>query len=107
MMHETVIADKIIKEAMSHGKVKRIELEIGELASVPEDELTECLSRLVKWKIVSKEKPAKVKCSCGFSGHPKVLERGHDYFFIECPKCRKVPEIIDGKDIRILSVVVE
>ena len=55
-MHETVIARGIIKEAEKHGKIKQIELEIGELAHVPAHELLECLESLVKWKIVSKKK---------------------------------------------------
>ena len=106
-MHETVIADSIIKEAKRHGDVKEIYLEIGALAHIPKDDLLECMKKLVSWNIHATERKAKVRCKCGFTGEPKILDRGHDYFFIKCPKCRKVPEIIDGKDIRILSVVVE
>ncbi|MBS3105308.1 hydrogenase maturation nickel metallochaperone HypA [Candidatus Woesearchaeota archaeon] len=106
-MHETVIADSIIKEANKHGKVKKIYLEIGELAHVPANELLGCLGRLVKWNINSKIKRAKAKCRCGFQGHPKILERGHDYFFIECPKCRKIPELAEGKDIKIIKIIVD
>lgn len=106
-MHETVIANKIIEEAKKQGKVEEIHLEIGELAPVCCNELVECLRQLVDWKINSKKRGAKVKCLCGFKGKPKILERGHDYFLIECPKCRKVPEIIDGRDIRVLSVKIK
>lgn len=106
-MHETVIADTIIKQAEKHGNVKKIYLEIGELAPVPSHELIECMKRLVKWKIDWKEKPAKVECSCGFKGHPKILERGHDSFFIECQKCKKIPKLTDGTEIKIIKVVVE
>ena len=106
-MHETVFASRIIDEAKKHGNVKEIFLEIGELAHVPPDDLLECLKRLVSWEIVSRIIPAKVKCSCGFVGKPDILERGHDSFFIECPKCREVPELVDGKDIKIVKVVVE
>jgi Zn finger protein HypA/HybF involved in hydrogenase expression len=106
-MHETVIARGIIKEAEKHGKVKSIELEIGELAHVPSHELLECLETLVKWKITSKEKKAKIKCKCGFEGHPKILERGHDFFFIECPKCKNVPGLLEGTEIKIIKVDVD
>ena len=106
-MHETVIANNIINEAKKHGKVKEIFLEIGELAHVPANELLECLHSLADWKINSKEIPAKVKCVCGFKGHPAILERGHDSFLIECPKCKNIPELVDGKDIKITKVVVE
>jgi Zn finger protein HypA/HybF involved in hydrogenase expression len=106
-MHETAIAQNIIKEAEKQGKVKEIYLEIGELAHVPAKELLECLGSLVDWKINSKEIPAKVKCECGFRGHPTILERGHDSFLIECPQCKSIPKLVDGKDIKIIKVVVE
>ncbi len=106
-MHETVIANNIINEAKKQGDVTQIYLEIGELAHVPGYELLECLERLVPWKINSKEIKAKVECSCGFKGHPKILERGHDSFFIECPKCTQVPDLIDGKDIILIKVIVK
>jgi Zn finger protein HypA/HybF involved in hydrogenase expression len=107
-MHETIFAKKIIDEARKHGEVKEIYLEIGELAHVPSSELLGCLSSIVEWKIHSKEIPAKAKCSCGFIGHPKILERGHDYFFIECPECKNpVLDIIEGKDIKISKVIVK
>jgi len=106
-MHETVFAKRIIDEASKHGIVTSIKLEIGELAHVPAAELVDCLKTLVDWKIQSKTIPANVKCTCGFIGHPKILERGHDFFFIECPKCGEIPELIDGTDIKIVSIRVK
>ncbi len=106
-MHETIISDNIIKEAQKHGNVEQISLEVGELAHIPMDELLECLKGLVDWKIDATEKPSKVKCICGFEGHPTILERGHDSFLIECPKCKSVPQVIDGTDIKLLSVQVK
>jgi len=106
-VHETVIANKIIEDAKKYGLVRKIYLEIGELAPVPPNELIECLNKLVEWKINSKIIKAKAKCKCGFSGHPKILERGHDSFFIECPKCKKMPTLLDGTEIKILKVVVK
>lgn len=106
-MHETIIAQNIIKEAEKHGQIEEIHLEIGELAHVPAHELTECLDKLVKWKINYDEIPAKVKCNCSFEGYPTILERGHDSFLIECPDCKSVPELIGGKDIKIVKVKVK
>ena len=106
-MHETVIAENIINEANKQGSVYSIKLEIGELAHVPPNELLECLNKLVNWKIVRKIMPAKADCSCGFKGHPTVLDRGHDYFMIECPECRKTPKLISGTEIKIISVKVK
>ena len=105
-MHETVIADSIIKEANKHGDVKEIYLEIGALAHIPRSDLLGCMKKLVTWKIHAAEKKAHVKCTCGFTGEPKILDRGHDYFLIECPECRKVPEVVEGKDIKIVKIVV-
>jgi Zn finger protein HypA/HybF involved in hydrogenase expression len=106
-MHEVAIAQNIIEEAKKHGEVEEIYLELGELSHAPSHELVEYLQRLVDWKIHSREIPAKVKCSCGFEGRPIILERSHDSFLIECPKCKAVPELINGKDIKIVKVVVK
>lgn len=106
-MHETVIANNIIKEAKKYGKVKEIFLEIGELGHVPAQELMECLEKMVKWKINSKEITAEVRCECGFEGHPIILERGHDSFMIECPECQETPKLIKGTDIKIVRVIVD
>ncbi|RMF54552.1 hypothetical protein D6745_05020 [Candidatus Woesearchaeota archaeon] len=106
-MHETAIAKNIIAQAEKQGDVQEIKLEIGELAHVPPSELVECLERLVDWKISWKEIHAKAKCACGFKGRPNILERGHDHFMIECPKCKEVPSLIEGTDVKIVSVVVK
>lgn len=106
-MHETVIARSIIEEARKHGNVKEIHLEIGELAHVPSNDLLRCLKEIVRWKIVSSDVMAKARCDCGFEGHPDILDRGHDYFYIECPRCRNIPTLIKGQDIKILKVVAE
>jgi Zn finger protein HypA/HybF involved in hydrogenase expression len=106
-MHETVFAKKIIDEASKQGNVKAITLEIGELAPVPANELVECLEQLVEWDIQYTETLSKIKCECGFIGHPTIVERGHDYFFIECPKCKEIPEVLEGQEIKIVSVFVQ
>ena len=106
-MHELVIANQIIKEAKRHGKVKEITVEVGDLAHLPLHDIFDALEGMVSWKIHVISKPAVVKCVCGFKGKPNILEKGHDYNLFECPKCKSVPEIIDGKDIVLKSVVVE
>lgn len=106
-MHETVIAQNIIKEADKHGKVKEITLEIGEGAHVPGSDLIATLQRLKpNWKIHWKEIPSHVSCSCGYAGRPTILERGHDSFLYECPECGEVPDLAAGKDIKIVKVTV-
>ena len=106
-MHEIAIAEGIIAEAKKHGDVKRISLEIGQLAHVPGAELVKCLRRLVGWESDWKEKPALASCGCGYEGVPTILERGHDFFLIECPKCTQVPDLVEGDEIKILDVTVD
>jgi len=105
-MHETAIATNIINEAKKHGEVEEIFLDLGELGHVPPHELLECLKQLVPWKIHAKEIKAKVECSCGFKGKPRILERGHDSFLIECPKCKGMPKITAGTSMVLVKVIV-
>lgn len=106
-MHETVIANTIIKEAQKYGNVQELYLEIGELAHVPKEDLIPCIKTLVPWTITVKEKKAECECPCGYTGQPTILERGHDAFLIECPECASVPTLTEGTDIKILKVTVE
>jgi len=103
-MHETIIAANIIKEAKKLGDIKSVNVEVGELGHLPAKELEMTLRTLTKWNIVVKEKKATVRCKCGYNGRPKILERGHDMCLFVCPKCEKVPEILEGNQIKILSV---
>lgn len=106
-MHETVIATKLIEKAKEQGKVKAITVEVGEIGHLPAHELEPTLKALVNWDIKLIEKPALVKCLCGFQGRPKILERGHDMCLFVCPKCEEVPKILEGDKIKLISVEVE
>ena len=106
-MHETIIANDIINKAKEQGKVKSITVEVGDLAHLPAHELKETLSALVNWKIKIIEKKARIKCSCGYIGEPKIIEKGHDSTVFVCPKCNKIPDILDGKDITLKEVIIE
>ena len=106
-MHETIIAKQIIETANSKGKVKSITVEVGDLAHLPANEKREVLENMTDWKINIIEKKATVKCSCGYEGEPLILEKGHDSTIFQCPKCKAIPEILDGKDITLKEVEVE
>ncbi|MBW3012423.1 hydrogenase maturation nickel metallochaperone HypA [Candidatus Woesearchaeota archaeon] len=107
-MHETLIAQDIIKEANKYGKVLAIVVEVGELAHIPAEELDECLKSLVDWKVLVNETPSVVSCICGYEGRPRILEKGHDSTMFACPECKAVmPEIISGTDIVLKEVEVE
>ena len=106
-MHETIIANEIIDKAVKHGNVKAVTIEVGEMGHLPADEFYKTISTLVPWKINLIEKEGKVECECGFIGRPTILERGHDVCIFECPKCREIPRVVDGNEIKLLSVEVE
>ncbi|MBD3309964.1 hypothetical protein GF351_01960 [Candidatus Woesearchaeota archaeon] len=106
-MHEKSIAKGIIEEAKKHGIVKSITLEIGDLAHLSAEELDDAMSDLVDWNIVIVKKPAVVKCTCGYKGEPKVLEKRHGYILFVCPECESLPKVLEGDKIVIKEVEVE
>ena len=108
-MHDTVIALKIMADAklkVKGRKVKGVTLTVGELAPSTPKELQRTLETLSGWKVKTKVEKAAVKCSCGFRGKPKMLERGHDFVLYICPKCGKVPAVEKGGGIVLSKVTV-
>jgi Zn finger protein HypA/HybF involved in hydrogenase expression len=106
-MHEHMIAHKIIEQAESHGKVKKIVVHCGALAHLPAKDLKHVLEDHAKFEVEVIETSAKVKCSCGFVGKPKIEMHSHDVNVFFCPKCGKVPQVLEGEDIVLKSVEVE
>ncbi len=106
-MHESFIAQRIIEKAKEQGAVKKIILEVGDLAHLPAEDLEEALKKRVDWIIEIHKTPAEVQCKCGFKGEPKIIEHTHDLTLFECPKCQKLPKIISGEDIVLKEVIVE
>ena len=82
-------------------------MEVGELAPITAEELREALAKLVSWKASFTEKPARVKCSCGFQGRPKITAREHDLVLFQCPSCGKVPAVLEGDAILLKSVLLK
>jgi Zn finger protein HypA/HybF involved in hydrogenase expression len=106
-MHEHVYVNQIVKEAVKHGLVEAITVEVGELAIIPSEELEEAL-QVTKWEVKVIVKPATVECKCTFTGRPKVTEKGHDFNIYHCPACgRLAPKILDGKDVVLKEVRVK
>jgi len=107
-MHETIIAKQIIEEAQKQGKVREITVEVGDLGHLPAHELEECLKGMTTYKIKIKKKKAIIKCKCGYKGEPHIIEKAHDFSLYECPKCKAPnPEILEGKDIKLVEVKVK
>lgn len=107
-MHEVFALKKLIEEAKKYGKVKRISLEVGELAPFEGDHLLKHLKELVDWKVDLSVKKAKVRCNdCGYEGEPKIVEREHDNVIYVCPKCGKRPNVLEGDELILVDVEVE
>ena len=106
-MHETIIANDIIKKAESKGKVKSAVIEVGDLAHLSAEELDAALKNMVSWSFVIVKRPAKVKCLCGYIGEPKVVEKKHGLTLFVCPKCSSIPKVLKGKDIILKEIEVE
>ena len=106
-MHETIIANKIIQTASEHGKVKSMTVEVGDLAELSKEELEESLTKLANCEVRVLNKPAIVKCLCGYQGEPNIRSRDHDNVIFDCPRCHKIPPVLEGKDIILKEVVVE
>lgn len=103
-MHDSVIARQIIEQAKKHGKVKSITIEVGELASLTAHDLEHVMEAMTDCRINVTELPAKVKCACGYTGRPKILERGHDIVMFVCPRCGNVPDVLSGDKITLKKV---
>jgi Zn finger protein HypA/HybF involved in hydrogenase expression len=107
-MHEGIIAQQLIDKAKEQGTVKKVTIEVGDLAHLPAEDLKAKLTEMVDWEIEIIKVPGLVECKCGYKGAPKILEKAHDLTLFECPKCKKVPfKILEGEDIVLKDVVVE
>jgi Zn finger protein HypA/HybF involved in hydrogenase expression len=103
-MHEHTFIQSIIAPIKNKEKVEGVEIELGELVGIEPDHLHEHLIEETAWKVKIKEIKSKVKCSCGYAGPAKIRERLHDLVIYNCPKCGKMPEVLEGKDVKIIKV---
>jgi len=105
-MHEHTFIEAILRNVENKDNVRGIILEAGELVGIEAGHLREhILKRFNDWDVEVLTKKSLVRCECGFEGRAKVLERLHDFVVFECPACGEVPEIVDGKDIKIVKIV--
>jgi Zn finger protein HypA/HybF involved in hydrogenase expression len=106
-MHGIHIAGDLIATAKRQGKVKKAYVEVGEIANITKNDLEAQMKNLADFEFEIAEKKARVKCSCGYEGEPKVVERQHDIVVFECPACGMIPEVIEGDKVILRSVEVE
>jgi hydrogenase nickel incorporation protein HypA/HybF len=110
LMHETIIAKDIIaaaEEAAKGRKISSITVEVGDLGHLPAWEMKQALEAIAKYKVDVKEIRAEVKCECGYSGEPEIIEKHHGHTLFECPECGNLPEVLSGEDIVLKKVDVE
>ena len=103
-MHDSVIAQSILKDLKEYGEVKEANLEVGELFGIKPDHLVEHLNDVTDIKFNVEQTQSVVKCSCGFNGRAKIVERLHDFVLYESPKCEGEVEVISGDKIVIKEV---
>ena len=113
-MHEHSFIEAILRNVEDRDNVRKIVLEVGELAGIEAGHLREHIETQLDSKhrtgqgkvdVEVLSRNSKVRCECGFEGRAKVLERLHDLVIFECPECEGIPEVLEGKDIKILKVV--
>ncbi len=113
-MHEFSIAMNIVEIASEHARkenasvVREIEIEVGTLSGVVLDALEFSLEAAVKDSILEGARrnivviPGRARCrSCSH-----VFDVGD--FYTVCPRCgTPAPEIIQGRELRVKSLLVE
>ncbi len=104
-MHEHSFIEAILKDVNNRDDVNRITLEVGELAGIEGEHLKRHIMERFNWAVEIIERMSKVKCECGFEGRARILERLHDLVIFECAQCGWVPEVLEGKDIKILKII--
>ena len=102
-MHEVNLVKQIIEKVGDRG-VKSITLEIGELMDHEPKDITETLENMSGWEVHYVERRGLVECECGYRGEPKILEKSHGVILFTCPKCNKLPKVLEGDGVRILKV---
>ena len=103
-MHEHSFIEAILSNIENREKVSKITIEVGELVGIDANHLGEHIIEKTGWDVNVSEKKSKVKCECGYNGEAKILQRLHDMVIFECPNCGNAPEILQGKDIKIINV---
>jgi hydrogenase nickel incorporation protein HypA/HybF len=113
-MHEFSIAMNIVDVATDHARkenvssVRVIEIEVGELSGVVPDALEFCLEAAVKGSVLEGADRKLIR----IPGKAKCRKCGHEFpvhdLYILCPECGSpAPEILEGSELRVRSLLVE
>ena len=113
-MHEFSIAVDIVDIATSSARkesaitVKEIEVEVGQLSGVVMEALAFSLEAAVKGTILENAR----RNLAQIPGRARCTQCAHEYdtdtLFKPCPKCHAcAPDIIQGRDLRVKSIIIE
>ena len=103
-MHDAVIAQSILKDLGKQGEVLKAHLLVGELYGIEPAHLLEHLKEVSDIDFTVEQVPSRVKCSCGYQGRAKIVQRFHDFVLFECPACESTPDVLEGDKIVIGEV---
>lgn len=103
-MHEFSFINNIIEDIPDKDDVMGILIEVGDLAEIEADHLKEHLEEITGWEVEIEHKESLIRCDCGYEGIARIKQRVHDILVFCCPECDEVPEVLEGKDIKILKV---
>jgi len=101
-MHEHTFIEAILSNVKDLDKVEKLVLEVGDLAGIDGEHLKEHLKEMVEFEVEVVGAKGFIRCECGFEG---LTFNNPDLVLIECPVCHCNPEVLEGKDIKIVKVV--
>ncbi len=110
----SALLDELQGEKEDIERVKEVRIEVGELAFLGEDQLKFAFETLSKDTIVEKAElnvisiDSEVRCeNCGYEGGINYSDDPAFHYnvpVISCPECDSKPEIIKGKETKIVGV---
>ncbi len=119
-MHEFSIAAGLVEKLLDFAeknpdkKIVEVRLAVGEFSNIEEEQLRFCYQSIVTETAIDgstltiESVPAMVDCPhCSFHGRPKYWDgalRGIPVATLECPRCGKAAEAVDGRDCAIKSL---
>ncbi len=119
-MHEYSVMKQLVSalldelEGRDIDRVKEVRVEVGDLTFLGEQQLKFAYEALSKETILEgselnvEKKEAKVRCGeCGYEGGVEYADDAAFHFnvpVISCPECGEQPEIIQGKETKIMGV---
>lgn len=122
-MHELSVMSQLVSALLDElderdiEKVAEVKIEIGELTFLGEDQLKFAYETLSQENILEGSElkitklNSKISCpECGYEGGVNYSEDPalhYDIPIINCPECDSEPEIIQGKETKIVSVKAE